>query len=573
MDKKHRETTPSRGKTGLKKAFDDRVIKAYTEMDIPVKRFVLTRIVPSFLGGLFLSIILLSIFPIIQLSHVARAAVDSIPALTTAIILLHPILKREKKKMQIDSYMNLFITRMGVLATANLPRKEMIRILSSVKEYGGLSEEMKKMYELMDVWNYGLPEAARYVARRTPSIILSDFLNRLAHSIEAGEPFNIFLKKEQTVVMTEYAVMYEGALRSVEAFKEIFISLITSAIFMILFVTLLPMIIDTDTTYLMVVIIALFIMIEVLMVAFIKTKLPDDNLWHSMEIRPKEEKRIKKAIKFFVISSVGIAGLLILLGVDAVTVIAISVTPLIIPGLMISRAESTIKRCDDNYDSFMRAVGSVVESSGGSIEGALKKLRKHDFGPLSGHIDVLYHRLLTRIDNLNAWIYFSAETGSNLISRFTEMYIKAMKMGGKPTEIGAIISDNFIKMVSLRKDRYQQGSNLTGVLYGLTIAMTMTLFLSISIMQMMNNAYENIQMPTDLNISIPIFVTHYNIPLMNAFMFVIVTVHAAASSYILRLANGSHNYIFFLHFTLMIWVAAVGAMLSRAIMPVLMGGA
>ena len=557
---------------GLKKAFEDRIIRAYTEMDMPPKKFLMLMVLPSFILGISIMFIVEYLFPSVKSFGLAHLAVDAIPAVITALALLHPVLKREKNKMEIDSYMNLFITRMGVLATANLPRKDMIRMLSDVEEYGMLSREMKKMYALMDLWNYGLPEAARYVARRTPSIILSDFLNRLAHSVEAGEEFSVFLKKEQNVVMTEYAVMYEGALRSVEAFKEMFISLITSSIFMVLFITLLPMLINADINYLLAVILVLFIILELLMVAFVKSKLPDDDVWHNMEIRPKSEKKISTILPVVSLISVATLATLILIGTDIITAIAVSVSPLIIPGILVHQAETTIKRCDDNYDAFMRGVGSVVESSGGSIEGALEKLRKHDFGPLSDHINVLYHRLLTRIDNIKAWLYFSAETGSNLISRFTEMYIKAMKMGGKPSEIGGIISDNFVKMVSLRKDRYQQGSNLTGVLYGLTVAMVMTLFLSISIMQMMNTAYDNIQMPTDLNISIPIFVSRYDISMMTGFMFGIVVIHSAASAYILRLINGSHNYSFFLHFTILVWIAAVGVLISRAIMPALMGG-
>jgi flagellar protein FlaJ len=57
--------------------------------------------------------------------------------------------------------MNLFITKMGVLATAEVDRKTLMKVISKAKEYGALSEEIGKIYYLMEYWDFDLPKAAR----------------------------------------------------------------------------------------------------------------------------------------------------------------------------------------------------------------------------------------------------------------------------------------------------------------------------------------------------------------------------------------------------------------------------
>ncbi|NIP34118.1 MAG: type II secretion protein F, partial [Thermoplasmata archaeon] len=51
-----------------------------------------------------------------------------------------------------------------------------------------------------------------------------------------------------------------------------------------------------------------------------------------------------------------------------------------------------------------------------------KKLSYHDFGPLTDDIQSLYKRVAMRIDRQRAWQLFGAETNSELISKFSEMF-------------------------------------------------------------------------------------------------------------------------------------------------------
>ena len=60
-----------------------------------------------------------------------------------------------------------------------------------------MAEETRKIFLLMEKWNRNLSQACRFIARRTPSKIFSEFLDRMAHELDSGEDFKEFIKREQ----------------------------------------------------------------------------------------------------------------------------------------------------------------------------------------------------------------------------------------------------------------------------------------------------------------------------------------------------------------------------------------
>ena len=66
---------------------------------------------------------------------------------------------------------------------------------------------------LVDKWHTSLPEAARIVAQQSPSPLWTDFLDRMAFSIEAGQPIYAFMRAEQDTVAEQYNTLYDTRLR------------------------------------------------------------------------------------------------------------------------------------------------------------------------------------------------------------------------------------------------------------------------------------------------------------------------------------------------------------------------
>jgi len=534
-------------------------------MEMPVSAYIRKFALPILLTAIASQQMLLWMFPAVRESTWTMVMAISLPLIALLVVVLKPVLSADKKRSEIDDNMHLFITRMGALSTSNLPRKRLFEILSRVEEYGALSQDIGRIYVLMEHWNLSLPEAARHIAKRTPSIILADFLERMAHSVETGEDFHVFLMKEQTVVMNDYQVMYEGSLKSMDLIKEVFVSLVASSMFMIIFMTLIPMVLEQDTLLVIVMILIGFMITEGLMVGYTYMRLPRDIMWHKMKVRPQSEDRIIRSLitaGFIGMSMAVFAGLLGLR--EPKLILALAVTPMFYPGWIIMKEEEALKRCDNSYDAFMRAVGAAAESVGGSTEDALRHLRRHDFGALSELVDRLYKRLITRIDKVNSWIFFAAESRSNLISKFTEMYIKSIMVGGKPTDVSKIISSNFTRMQGLRKHRYQMASNMTGVMYGLAVAIAFTLYLTIHIMRLMNAATSSIDLTTIQGgeVPVPIMFATYNVPLIQMMVLGVIVIHAFSSAFLVKVVRGSHKYSFVFHLAGMTWVSLIIAILS-----------
>ena len=217
---------------------------------------------------------------------------------------------------------------------------------------------------------------------------------------------------------------------------------------------------------------------------------------------------------------------------------------------------------DENYDAFMRAVGSYAASSGSAVTDGVGRLSKHDFGELTTGIEVLFKRLLTRIDQIRAWNLFAAETGSNLISKFTEMYVVGLAVGGKVDKVIDIISSNFVKLMGVRRKRYQASDNMLGTLYGMSIGITFTLFAALSLMDLLNQMNEQFAL-SQTAIRLPIALQGFDLNLAEAVFLLIVFAHALISANLIAFAGGSHKHSFYINFAVIIWMSTVTALVTQ----------
>jgi len=531
----------------------EKIFRLYASFNIPWRKYIIMYAIPIILITVILAFYLSFTFTFFS-QFPFNIVLYLIPAFGALIVVLFPLLRGERRKIDIERYMHLFIIRMSVLASAQLPRKEIFRILSEVKEYGALSEEIEKIYNLMEYWNLSLPDAVRVVARRTPSVELADFLDRLAHSADAGENFEVFLEKERTVVLETYAIKYEGALSQLDVYKETFVAMLISMLFFAVFVAILPMFTTGDTTIFLYLTLLAFIVVEAVMLYAIKIRLPEDEIWHNRkDVRSPHEIKLFKTLPFTYLSVLMIFLVLFFMHLPLQMVIAISILPLFYPGYLIHSGESELINCDENYDAFIRAVGSYVEAKGSDVL-AMERLRKHDFGKLTKYIDTLYKRLLTRIDKKNSWRYFAGETGSNLISKFTDMFVTGLEMGGNPRKISKIISEGYIRMIGLRKKRYQSATNLTGILYGLMVGMAFALYTTYNLMKMMANMVKYYPVNLQHYIKIPLLAAKFPLDTANVVFLLLLVIHALVSAMMIKIVSGSHRHSIYLHFSMLVWV-------------------
>ncbi len=494
------------------------------------------------------------------------------PIFLLLIALMFPKILESKMRNQIDNNIHFYITHLGVLAASEIERKEMMKIVSERKEYGVLAEETRKIFLLMDKWNRNLAQACRFIARRTPSKIFSDFLDRMAHELDSGEDFKDFIKREQRVVMDAYATMYQGKLYSVDIFKEIYVSIILSLSFFAAFAIIMPFLTGISISTTMTLIMIFFVIIEIGVAVYLKAVAPQDPIWQTSGELTSTELRLYKLVYIALGLCLAVFTVLLALvylyhifAIPMPFIFAASITPLVIPGVAARKVEQTIVNKDANAPSFLMSLGASASARGGNILDSLKYLTAHDFGALTEDIRRLYKRLTSRINKKRAWEKFSIETGSNLIYRFIDMFVEAISLGGDPKTVAEILSTNFTILNNLRARRAQSASSFVGIAYGVIIGIAFSLYISFGVVQAMSALYSSLHIASQYIGSILHVVPEEHLKMMDGLIFLILMFHAIVSSIAIKIMDGGKTFAGLVHTVGMTWLAAISGYVSQIV--------
>ncbi len=482
---------------------------ALRRLEMPVSRFLLLFILPAALAGLVTAILL--IFLTGGLGEGALFAgftgvflIILLPILTTGAAIYFPILDLNRSAIKIEKEMHMFITRMGILSLGEVGAETIFDILRQMKDYGELANEVKRIETLVDKWHTPLPEAARIVARQSPSPLWSDFLDRMAFSIEAGQPIDAFMRAEQETVAEQYNTLYDTRLESVDTMKEIYVSLVSAGLFglviagihLVLFEigngSSTPLEMATRIRWLLVAGL-LFVVVQVGALFAFRATIPDDQTFARDEFSTPFRLLFRQAWLGAGIVSVILFILTLFFVVvywEELTVswdkyglilLVVPVTPLLIPATIVQREENKVLRRDEAYPDFIRALGGTAQARSAEPSATIRALRGVDFGLLDNSIDRLEKRLSTRIDSERAWDYFAADTNSAVISRFNRIYIEGSQSSGEPAQTADMVSKSVTNILSLRRRRSLSASTMWGVALGLLISSVVSLNVTISI--------------------------------------------------------------------------------------------
>ena len=543
---------------------------AYDDFGVARRRYLLTYMAPPVILASLFSLSMFLLFPGILTNLIIFVIVILFPLYILLGLFLYPVAKYQSRRMDIDREMLLFMIRMSVLSEANMPKREMFDILSEMREFGELGIEINKIHKLVSTWNTNLGDACRIVSRRTPSHLFADFLDRLAHAIDTGDDPRIFFKREQKAFKNNYEVEYRGTLFKLEILIELFIAVVIIATFFEFFVIILPFLSYSNSSAYFIGVPFLFIFLEVVYLFFLQTTMPKEKLRQTSEIRSKNESGE------VVLLGASLVACLVLALLFAVLVkswlyddtlmpltVAIIFTPLMVPGIFSLLYDKNILRTEDNFPAFIRSLGGSSASGGTGTLKALKKLKSHDFGPLTAHISSLHKRINLNISSEKSWEYFGAETGSDLVSKFSKMYMLGVKAGGDNEKVSEIVSKNFLDITGLRKHRYIYASIFTMVIYGIAMVVSFSLFISGDVTKEVADKYQGFEIPgaiKEAGIEKPEVYDDYVITLA---FFIILFAHALVSGQIVRFVGSGSFSGALVHVSGILWVGAVMSLFSE----------
>ncbi|SNZ05612.1 flagellar protein FlaJ [Natronoarchaeum philippinense] len=553
----------------LKEAIRSLVL-AYEHMDMSIRRYLLTVLLPSVVGAG--AVMISPLF--IPIPGVATGPVIMLALLLPFVAIVYPKLMQDRKQQQVRERFHLFITHITVLSTTNIDRVEVFRTLSKEDEYKAIATEMGHIVALIDTWNQSLDDACRFRARRVSSPLMRDFLERLAYTVGAGQPMSEFLLSEQDNILRNFTTRYENQLDRLSVMKDVYLSVINSTTFGLVFAILLPFLIGIDPMIALSSVITLFFFVQLAFLYVMNNVAPQDPVWsHADGIALDRNVRLRialivgtgLALLLAAVTYLALDGVLPDGGLPDAIWMAVPFTPLLIPGLVIRREESRVKERDGEFPSFIRALGAVESVKQSSSSSVLSSLRRKDFGALTDNVNDLYKRLAMQINSTLAWRYFAAETGSYLIQKFSDMYVVGRRMGGEPRQLGDLIETNFTQVLNLRQMRTQETGTIIGVIYGITATSTFAFFVGLEIVNLLKNITADMEL-SQAGMGALLHPQVYDVPEIRFYLFVAVILNAFLSSMMIRIIDRGHSLNALTHFVAMVWMSAIISWVTTVLM-------
>lgn len=529
-------------------------------LDITVETYVYILLIPAVIIALLLSVVggLLQPFPV----TVANAVLVAFGWFIVAVATFYPYVVRSEESKEIKERFHFFITYFSALSLSSVNRMEVFRKVAEEESHGVIGREIGRVVTLVDTWNMSLSEACLTVSKGTSSDLLSGLLERLSHNVDSGSGLESFLKSEQEPILEKYSARYEADLDRIEIFAESYLSLMIGLTFGTVFGMIAPFLAGFDPITVVGGLLGGFLITQVLFGLIIQSISPEDHLWYDGRLSSKEIRTKKLAIiggvsltfllvvlwSYIQIATAGFDGYLYFASAWATTI------PSLIGGVYVTVLESRIFERDNKYPGLIRSIGSTENVKRASTRSVLRDLTNRDFGRLTEPLNNLYRRLFLSMSYEEAWEYFSADSGSFLIHRFTDMYHMGRYLGADTEELGEMISRNFETVLQLRESRKQTTSTLIGLVYGVTAVSSFAFFVTIEVVRSISDFQDRIDVNSEFSV---IQFVGYDIGTIETLVLVTLFLTAISSAVIIKLTQRRSYGVSMLHFSLLFLVCMV----------------
>jgi flagellar protein FlaJ len=341
------------------------------------------------------------------------------------------------------------LSYMSTIASAGVPRDQ---IFQRSAELSCASAEYFKKIELARTrLKYDYARACRAVGEDLKEEEVKGLLLRFSSSLISGEPEADFLVREAKARAEDYENEYGRSLESLKMWTDAYISLILSAVLVIIIGVVSTMIWKIETTF-------------IIAMAFIAVATTATGVWLIWLIAPKEatvlrwagsneQKLAKKIFKLVLPIAVTLGALLLLSGQNTGLAL-ITISALVFPvGFIMSVDAKKVAKRDDEVGTFLRSLGGVCSALGTTVNSALSRLDLNAINVLRISVKRLHTRLTAGIRPKLCWRIFINETGSELSNRSVGMFYDAIEVGGSAGQAGQQASFFASKIALLRARR------------------------------------------------------------------------------------------------------------------------
>jgi len=375
--------------------------------------------------------------------------------------------RKSGKSGKSKSYMNFDmlyqLSYMAVIASGGVPRGQ---IFERAAQLPCSSAEYFRRIELASKkLKYDYARACRLVGEGAEEEDVKGMLLRFSSSLISGEPEAEFLAREAEAVAENYDNEYNRKLEAMKMWSDAYVSLILSAVLVIIIGIVSTMIWKIETTIIM-------------GMAFIAIATTATGVWLIYLVSPREmvvlgwagshEQRLtRKLLKLALPIAVVAGALLLILGTNLGFVLLVVAAVVFPVGYIVTSDDNKVTRRDIEVGTFLRSLGGVCAALGTTVGAALNRLDLDSINNLRKSVSRLRTRLVAGIKTKLCWSKFIDETGSELANRSVGMFYDAVDLGGAPDQAGYQTSLFANRIAMLRARR----KTVTGPFRWLCLAM------------------------------------------------------------------------------------------------------
>jgi len=294
----------------------------------------------------------------------------------------YPLMIIDNQTRNIEENLHYFITYAGALSTVNLERKELFLLLSEKTRYFEISKIFKKLIYLVESIKIDFSTSAYKISSILKTEHFARFLERMGIALSFNSNIQKFLLDEQKDLMNSYEIIYREGLERIKMVQEMFVSIILAFVFVLATILLIPFMTGIDTNVFLQFGVLGIVILDIMMIVFAKFFIPKDNLYHELGY---EEGR-QKVLTTFLISillTIILIPVIIFLDLPAMLKVAFISTPLLLVGMYSNYQERLVWNRDVLFPAFMRSLGDVHQSKGGTLTSTVETLLPHNFGILN----------------------------------------------------------------------------------------------------------------------------------------------------------------------------------------------
>ena len=351
-------------------------------------------------------------------------------------------------------------TYMAAITTAQATRPEIFAYTALRKEYIP-SKYIAKVEIFVKKWGYSYTDALTIMAERAKNPMIQSMLNRYANSIESGVPDEDFLTRELLTIRSVYKNAYEQGLEMLKKWGDAYIAMLFSAALVGIIIMMSVAIFSPDDvqdtlrmSYFIVTAVSIFGVVTMY------RSVPSDQKIHNLPRLSKEQGMISRLsrrilpvvvitmIIFFMLSATGLIS-------DVYGLVMLITGLLLFPlGIIGYLDDQNIINRDSDFTVFIRSLGAVMGGKGITITHALAEIDKKSLIHLEPLVNGLYSKLNLGFDEKLTWERFMGDSGSDLISKYLNIFRDSVELGGAPDRIGEIVGSSMLEQVLLRNNRY-----------------------------------------------------------------------------------------------------------------------